>query len=189
MQLQFADRRLQHGELYVIQSQSGARRRRIDQARSSYCNITGPGAEDTLVWWLSDLRGFRKTDDKVLGVPLHAGLSDGPYLAENLSPRLLGRVVGFAKSPLGGLLAVEAGYENEAAGNAAFDPGEYIDTLIAAGYRPSVHHGTYVEEMPHRRRSKAEEQAVLAVRWKFMAASTAIERVKQGCIGRGLIDG
>jgi hypothetical protein len=45
-----SDRELQHGEVYLIQYDSGRRRRYLFVARSSYCNITGPGAEESLVW-------------------------------------------------------------------------------------------------------------------------------------------
>lgn len=58
---------------------------------------------------------------------MFAGLSDGPYQTEYLRSKLIGRVVGVASSPLGGLLEPSAGWLNEAAGNAAFDPAEYIE--------------------------------------------------------------
>jgi hypothetical protein len=150
-----SDREPQHGELYVVQHKSGERRREIVQATSSYCNITGPGAEKSLVWWLCDLRGFRQTDEKLGGIPVFAGLSDGPYQTAGLKAKLLGRVVGVAHSALGGLLARAAGWEEEEAGNVAFNPAEYIDALLAAGYGPAVcyrgakAHG-YWESMPDR---------------------------------------
>ena len=75
------DREVQHGEVYLIQYHSGRRRRYLRVARSSYCNITGPDAEESLVWWLNDLRGWRNTGKRVHGVPLFAGLTDGPFLA------------------------------------------------------------------------------------------------------------
>ena len=45
------DREIQHGEVYLIQYHSGRRRRCLLVARSSYCNISGPDAEESLVWW------------------------------------------------------------------------------------------------------------------------------------------
>jgi hypothetical protein len=192
--IDIVDREPQHGELYVVQHNSGQRRREIVQAKSSYCNITGPGAEESLVWWLCDLRGFRQTDEKLGGIPVFAGLSDGPYETAGLKPKLLGRVVGVAHSALGGLLARAAGWEDEDAGNVAFDPAEYIDALLAAGYGPSVYYrGTtpngYMELMPEGRERKSEEAAVMAQRYKYAAASTALDRVVQECIRRGLVTG
>jgi hypothetical protein len=72
------------------------------------------------------------------GIPVFAGLSNGPYRTEHLESKLIGRVVGVASSPLGELLAPAAGWENEEAGNAAFDPAEYLDTLLAADFEPHV---------------------------------------------------
>ena len=107
----------------MIQYESGDRRREIVQARQDQLNITGPGAAPSLVSWIGDLRGFRQTDEVMFGnVPVFTGLSDGPYRTEHLQSKLIGRVVGVAFSPLGGLLAPAAGWENEAAANAAFDP-------------------------------------------------------------------
>jgi len=182
------DRELQHGEIYVVHGSSGIRRRRINQARSSYCNITGPGADESLVWWLGDIRGYRKTDERLEGIPVFAGLSDGPYLAENLQWRLVGRVVGFASKSLGKPIAPEAGFRDEIGGNAAFDPVEYLDVLIATGHKPAIYGGRYFEEMPHRPLSDVEKKAVLAVHWKYVEASTALDRVKQECTRRGLTD-
>lgn len=184
----------QHGELYVIQYESGERRRRIIQVRSDQLNITGLGAAPSLVWWVGDLRGYRQTDEVAFGdVPVFAGLSDGPYQTDHLQSRLIGRVVGVASLDLGGLIAPAAGWLNEAAGNAAFDPAEYVDVLIRTGHRPNVLYDKgkprwYFEEMPNRRETKAERSAMLAVRKKYCAASTALERVIQECVRRGLVD-
>lgn len=178
-----SDRELQHGEVYLIQSHSGHRRRYLRVARSSYCNITGPDAEESLVWWLNDLRGWRNTGKRVHGVPLFAGLTDGPYVAETLQQRhIAGRVVGFARTSLGKQIAPEAGFLDEAGGNAAFNPAEYIDVLIGTGHQVYVFDGAYFEMLPERALSEAEEKRVLEMRWKFCAASTAVERVKQECI-------
>lgn len=190
-----ADRELQNGELYVIQWESGMRRRCIVQIRSDLANITGHGAADSLVWWVGDLRGYRKTAEKLEGsIPVYAGLSDGPYETEGLQPKLLGRIIGVAFASLGALMDPTAGYENEEAGNAAFDPAEYLDVLLAAGYGPAVccdangNVQSYSEMMPQRRETKAEQAAVLAVRWKYCRASTALDRVVKECLRRELVE-
>lgn len=87
------DRELQAGELYVIRYDSGDRRRYIVQIRS-----TASG------WWAGDLAGYRQTNAKIFGVPVLAGVSDGPYTPGLLKKKLLGRVVGYAETALGGLL-------------------------------------------------------------------------------------
>jgi hypothetical protein len=182
------DREPQHGELYLTQSQGGVRRRYIVHATRSFANITGPGAADSEVWWLGDLRGFRQTREEIGNIPIMAGLSDGPLRAENLQSKFIGRVVGVALSPLGGLIAEEAGYHDEIGGNAAFDASQYLDTLIRAGYRPHLFNGHYFETLPEKRCEQLEK-AVTAVRWEFCEASTALERVKAECQRRGLVSG
>jgi hypothetical protein len=186
------DRELQHGELYVIQYENGRRSRHITQAAAERMNTTGEQAEPSLVWFMRDLRGFRKTNEGMGGIPVFAGLSDGPYRTEHLQSKLIGRVVGVASSALGKLLAQAAGWENEEAGNAAFDPAEYLETLLAADYKPcafpSTKHGwDYCELFPERRLTDAEEAAVMAMRYKFCAASTALDRVIGECKRRGLV--
>ncbi len=155
----------QHGELYVIQYESGERRREIVQVRSAQLNITSPTAEPSLVWWVGDLRGYRKANEVAFGdIPVFAGLSDGPYQTEYLQSKLLGRVVGVAFTHLGGLIASSAGWLNEATGNAAFDPVEYINTLLATGHKPAVYCDErgeprwYGEAMPRRRQTKGTPQ-------------------------------
>ncbi len=188
------DRISQHGELYVIQYESGERQRKIVQVRSDQLNITGPGAAPSLVWWIGDLRGCRQSDEVAFGdIPVLVGLSDGPYQTDHLQSRLIGRIVGVSPSDLGGLIAPAAGWLNEAAGNAAFDAAEYVDVLVRTGHRPIVLYDEgkprwYFEEMPNRRETKAERVAMLAVRKKYCAASTALERVIHECVGRGLVD-
>jgi hypothetical protein len=185
-----SDRELQHGEVYLIQYHSGRRRRYLRVARSSYCNITGPNAEESLVWWLNDLRGWRNTGKRVHGVPLFAGLTDGPFLAEALQQHYIaGRVVGFALTSLGNRIEREAGWHNEDAGNAAFDPAEYVNVLIATGHRPYVYNDSYFEEMPDNALSDEQTNAVFAVRRKYCEASTARERVMAECLKRGLVHG
>jgi hypothetical protein len=89
------DRELQAGELYLIQYSSG---RHVVQLRSSASG-----------WWGGDLAGYRPTNEKFFGVPVFAGMSDGPYTPGLLKKKLLGRVVGYAENALGGLLAPCAG--------------------------------------------------------------------------------
>jgi hypothetical protein len=181
----------QHGELYILQNQGGCRRRwlcciREDQGvkNGSYRIGNDPSVQ---YWWAGDLRGFRQTSERVAGsIPVFAGLSDGPYSTEHLRSKLVGRVVGYAVVPMVKVIAPEAGYRDEAAGNAAFDPAEYVDTLLRAGYRLAVCGNRHMEYLPERRCTAAEEEAVMAVRWKFVEASTAIERVRAECLRRGL---
>jgi hypothetical protein len=101
------DRELQSGELYVIQYDSGDRRRHLVQIRTGH--ITTDSGRRELVWWVGDLAGFRQTDEKIFGLPVFAGMSDGPYTPGLLKKKLLGRVVGYAEMALGGLLAPCAG--------------------------------------------------------------------------------
>jgi hypothetical protein len=44
------------------------------------------------------------------GIPVFAGMSDGPYNPGHLKKKLLGRVVGYAGAPLGGLLEPSLGF-------------------------------------------------------------------------------
>jgi hypothetical protein len=92
------DRELQSGELFVIQYESGDRRRYIVQLRSA------PSG-----WWAGDLAGYRQTNERIFGVPVFAGMADGPYTPGQLKKKLIGRVVGYAETALGALLAPCAG--------------------------------------------------------------------------------
>ncbi|MGO3931806.1 hypothetical protein [Rhodopseudomonas pseudopalustris] len=181
---------VQHGELFVVQHETGNRRREIVQVRSGHCQITETGPEQ-LVWWTGELRGWRQIAGGSGGIPVYSGLSDGPFEAQGLQSRLLGRVVGYAATALGDLLAPAAGWENEEAGNAAFDPGEYLDALIAAGHQPYViqrdGRTIYYEQYPERRQTNAERERVLAARWRWVKASTALARTKVECLQRGLV--
>ena len=185
---------VQHGELFVIQYESGQRRRYIVQVKSSYAQLTSTGLKQQ-VWWTCDLRGFRQiSPDSTFGdgIPEFAGLSDGPYKAHNLQSKLLGRVVGFAATSLGGLLEQSAGWENEAEGNAAFDPAEYLDEMIATGHRPYLLRGRdghmiYGEQMPEHTQTDEEHSRTMAIRWKYARASQALQRVKAECERRGLV--
>jgi hypothetical protein len=97
-----SDREPAHGEIYLIQFSEHSRRY-IKQLKHDYVNITGPEAEPSLVWWVCELRGFRKTHERSHGVPIFAGLSEGPYQTANVGKILIGRIVGYARSPLGRL--------------------------------------------------------------------------------------
>jgi hypothetical protein len=71
----------------------------------------GESGRQQLIWWVGDLAGFRRTDETAIGgVPVFAGLSDGPYSARHLKKKLLGHVVGYALAALGGLLEPCAGW-------------------------------------------------------------------------------
>jgi hypothetical protein len=97
------DTELQNGELYLIQYGGIERTRCVVQIKADELQITERGRPQ-LVWWVRDLSGFRQVGDELGGIPLLAGLSDGPYRGLNLKKRLLGRVVGYSVSSLGGLL-------------------------------------------------------------------------------------
>jgi hypothetical protein len=95
-----ADTELQKGEVYLIQYESGRRSRRLVQIGIGTIG-TNSGRSQT-VWWASDLAGFRQVDtmvDSMLGsIPVFSGLSDGPYRAQALRRKLLGRVVGYSET-------------------------------------------------------------------------------------------
>jgi hypothetical protein len=105
----------QKGEIYIIQYGGPNRNRRIVQTRSHIAHILERGRpRPRQCWWVGDLAGFRRTGEMFDGIiPMFSGLSDGPYLAQDLKPKLLGRVVGYAVTSLGGLLASSAEYDDE----------------------------------------------------------------------------
>jgi hypothetical protein len=182
----------QHGELYVLQNQGGRRRRWLCCIREDRGHRDGSYqiGDDPSVqyWWAADVRGFRQTSKRIEGsIPVFAGLSDGPYSTEHLKSKLVGRVVGYAVVPMVKTIAPEAGYRDEAAGNAAFDPGEYVDTLLDAGYQMAVCADKFMEHLPERHMTAAQEEAVMAVRWKFVEASSAVQRVRGECLRRGFV--
>ena len=89
------------------------------------------------------------------------------------------------------MIAPKAGYENEAAANAAFDPVEYVDVLLRTGHdmfvvcdKQGKPQGRYETVRPL---SDADRRAVNAVREKLHSASTGGERVAAECVRRGLI--
>ncbi len=185
------DREVQHGELFVVQYESGRRHRRIVQVRKAMAQITRTGPKQQ-VWWTSALAGFRQVGSTAPGcIPEFTGLSDGPYVAAGLQSKLLGRVVGFAATALGDLMPSELGFDNEAMFNAAFDPAEYLDTMIRLGHRPYLmRHGdrlTYFEQMPEGPLFGKDYEDMIEVRWKYVKTSTALERVMQECERRGLV--
>jgi hypothetical protein len=188
------DREPQHGELFLKASSSGRSRRSIVQVKADMLQFTGVDTESP-VWWLCDLAGFRQIDD-MGGIPIFAGMSAGPYDAaeQYLQTQLIGRVVGYAANSFGHLMAPEAGWENEEAGNAAFDPAEYVDVLIGAGYQPSVFRrrdgsmGLYETNPLERRPTSAQHAAYMAARTKYCAASKALDRVVAECLRRGLVE-
>jgi hypothetical protein len=182
------DRELQHGELYVIQHQSGNRPRRIVQVKARRLS---PKQQ---AWWCSDLRGFRPVGIPTAGsggIPEYTGVSDGPYRAEGLIPKLVGRVVGYAVSSMGKRLDPAAGWENEDIGNAEFDPREYIDVLIRCGFRPRLQRVQgggwyYIEMMPEKAMTNQQWDEQRAVRTKWLRASRAKSMVEAECERRGL---
>jgi hypothetical protein len=93
------DRNVQHGELYLIQWNSG--NRSIVQVTSRHMRLKASAAPE-LTWWVCELRGFRQVaSGGAGGVPLFSGMSDGPYNTAHLKTKTVGRIVGFAQSPLG----------------------------------------------------------------------------------------
>jgi hypothetical protein len=196
------DREPVHGELFIVQWQSGERRRAIVQARAGRERIAA-NAEPESIWWLGQgLVPPLNTEQIDAAVNAAAkrgtiacigGRSDGLYLAADLRQKLIGRVVGVALTQLDEELAQAAGWENEDFHNDQFDPAEYLDVVIATGHKPMVAldevgqpHG-YCEYMPRRPLSDAEDAALLEVRWKYVRASTALRRVSEECVRRGLV--
>jgi hypothetical protein len=188
-----ADREPQHGELFLKQEKGHSRRRHIVQVTADLCQIKRSGPKSP-VWWLGDLAGFRRTSASIDGIPLFAGLSDGPYDAAKpyLQTQFIGRVVGYAANSFGHVIAPEAGWENEEEGNAAFDPAEYLDVLIAAGYEPYVQYDRagrshYGESFPRDPVDENVRAAIFVAKTKFSNASLAVDLTKAECIRRGLV--
>jgi hypothetical protein len=100
------DVELQKGEMYVIQY---ARSRSIIQIKADVISLMSGRRQS--VWWVCALAGFRQVGMMPSGIPLFGGMSDGPYTSRQLQKRLLGRVVGYSETALGGLLAACAGPE------------------------------------------------------------------------------
>jgi hypothetical protein len=96
------DTELQKGEVYLIQYESGRRSRYLVQINTG--KIGTLSGRQQIVWWACDLAGFRRVDTMPNGIPCFAGVSDGPYSPKALRRRLLGRLVGYSETALGGLL-------------------------------------------------------------------------------------
>lgn len=105
--IDITDRKPRHGKLYAIGSRST-----LDDAsphirlvESGTCDI---GRGKQRVWSMRDFRGWRQVGTTIgfdsRRIPVFAGLSDGPYETAYMQRKLLlGRVVGYAMSPLGRL--------------------------------------------------------------------------------------
>ena len=76
------DREPQHGELYLIQWSGGSRE--IVHVKWRHQNVKAPGRsnfEPALVWYVGDLRGFRKiANASIGGSKVFVGTSDGHIL-------------------------------------------------------------------------------------------------------------
>jgi hypothetical protein len=97
------DRSPTHGELYLIQF-SDHGRKYVKQLKADQVHFAN-NAEPCLAWWVDDLRGFRPTNEMVHGVPVFAGLSEGPYEGDEISSIIIGRVVGYSVTSLGSLIS------------------------------------------------------------------------------------
>jgi hypothetical protein len=182
------DRKLQHGELFLMQGNTGRRERSIVQTK---LDRSVEFENESEAWATHQLRGFRAAGEGSDGIPLFTGLCDH-YPKEWLQEHLLGRIVGFSKGPLGNLLDPTAGYVDEDAANAAFDEREYVDVMIATGHDPRVMRErdgrwSYIESCICRCFDKFSKEEVLALKWKESAASTGLQRVIAECARRGLI--
>ncbi len=100
-----ADRKPRHRKLYAINSRSpfSDAAPYVKAVESDMCDI-GRGRQR--VWWIKDAAGLRRVgtavDTNSQRIPVFAGLSDGPYETSYIQRKLLlGRVVGYAMSPLG----------------------------------------------------------------------------------------
>jgi hypothetical protein len=104
-----ADQNPQHGELFLIQSNSGERRRYIQQSTRRWMTIDSSGLPEK-TWWLCDLAGWRQEESDGSGIPIFSGMSDGPMKKKGLKRKIAGRIVGYAESDLGNELEQSAGY-------------------------------------------------------------------------------
>jgi hypothetical protein len=94
------DCELQKGELYAIEYGGvGEQQRRIIQIRAGHI-WSHPSGRRESVWWVDELAGFRRTNETIGGIPVFAGMSDGPYSARQMKKRLVGRVVGYADAAI-----------------------------------------------------------------------------------------
>jgi len=96
-----SDRTPQHGEVYLIKYPSESLA--LKQANLATGVEIGRKRlpKDPRIWWLDALRKFHNTGEKIHGVPVFAGLSDGPYETHYLRRLIVGRIVGIATKSFG----------------------------------------------------------------------------------------
>jgi hypothetical protein len=190
------DRELQHGELYLVEYDSGSRRivqvRKDDQIE--FLGAPGPG------WWVSPLRrlpspeamtAIQKAASKRGEIAVFEGLSEGPLTTDYLQRILLGRVVGIANSSLGVLIDPSVPVSDEEYANKTFDPARYIDDLLSLDRKLFVlQQGDrdWLVELPQRRALTARERSMwFAACEKFNRASSGADQVTAECIRRGMV--
>jgi len=182
-------RQPEDGGVYLIQFQGSDRPRYIKSLRTEMMRV-GNAKRKTLVWWITTPRGLYQTKDSVNGIPVFAGVSDGPYYQSDLEKKIVGRVVGYTLNSIAlaepkKILAPAAGYRNEEESNLVFEPLEYISALESAGYKfemvfDRVRNDYLVyETLPTRRNSKAEDRRVFEARTKYCDAPAAGTRVNR----------
>jgi hypothetical protein len=104
-----SDRNPQHGELFLIQSSGGERKRYIQQSTRTWMAISSSGLPEK-TWWLCDLAGWRQEGKSGDGIPIFSGMSDGPFKKKGLKKKIAGRIIGYAVSDLGNELEQCAGF-------------------------------------------------------------------------------
>lgn len=65
------------------------------------------------MWRCRDLRASVTPGRRSTEASRSVGLSDRPYVGEKLQAKLIGRVVGFARSPIGNQLAAASDYDDD----------------------------------------------------------------------------
>jgi hypothetical protein len=104
-----SNRNPQHGELFLIQSTYGERKRYIQQSTRTWTTISSSGMFEK-VWWLCDLAGCRQEGTDLSGIPIFSGLSDGPMKKRGLKKKIAGRIIGYAENDLGNEIEQCAGF-------------------------------------------------------------------------------
>jgi len=94
------DRKLQHGELYLKQDDTGRRDRSIGQAKLDR-SVRSEDNEDEPLWVLHHCAASAGPANLIVAFRYLLGTCDGHYPTEWLEERLLGRVVGVSSAPLG----------------------------------------------------------------------------------------
>jgi hypothetical protein len=92
-----SDRNPQHGELFLIQSSSGERKRYIQQSTRAWMTISSSGLPEK-TWWLRDLAGWRQEVTDLSGIPMFSGMSDGPMKKKGLKKMIAARIIGYASA-------------------------------------------------------------------------------------------